>query len=88
MEAQKNSEYESPKCHTQGCRKDAIVFLAGRPLCYEHYVENLNELNEMGLTPRGLTEDAQSINGTRPVERLVREPAHGPERKPVPPEKP
>jgi hypothetical protein len=60
------------------------VYLGGRPLCYQHYVENLNELNHMGLTPRGLTEDKGSINGSTPMERRIREPAQPPERERAP----
>ncbi|MFI5265878.1 MAG: hypothetical protein ACHQ7M_00730 [Chloroflexota bacterium] len=56
------------------------MYLGGRPLCYEHYLQNLNELNHLGLTPRSLTEGKNSMNGTEPVERRIREPARPPER--------
>jgi hypothetical protein len=67
-------------CAAAGCRREAIVFLSGRPLCYEHYVTNLNELHELGLTPRGLTESPDNINGTQPLERRVREPVEPPDK--------
>jgi len=72
------------KCQADACERDAIVYLGGWPLCYQHYVTNLNELNHMGLTPRGLTEDRESINGSQPVERRIREPAQPPEPKLAP----
>lgn len=71
------------KCRTDQCERDAIVFLSGRPLCYQHYVDNLNELNQLGLTPRGLTEDRHNMNGSRPIERRVREPVEAPEPSPA-----
>ncbi|HVA25048.1 MAG TPA: hypothetical protein VMW62_11725 [Chloroflexota bacterium] len=75
---------EPLKCQGEACERNAIVYLGGRPLCYQHYVDNVNELNQLGLTPRGLTEARESINGSPPVERLIREPARPPERKPEP----
>ena len=36
-------------CHSPGCRRGAVVYLAGRPLCSEHYLQNLNELNQLAL---------------------------------------
>jgi hypothetical protein len=65
-------------CHADDCGRMAIVYLGGRPLCYQHYIENLNELNHLGLTPRGLTEDRESMNGSLPLERRVRESAEPP----------
>jgi hypothetical protein len=52
-------------CQAANCEREAIVFLTGRPLCVEHYVEQVNALNDLGLTPRGLTEDQPSINALR-----------------------
>lgn len=72
------------RCSAADCERDAIVFLSGRPLCYQHYVSNLNELHELGLTPRGLTEDAKNMNGTHPLERRVRTSVDPPERKRAP----
>jgi len=66
-------------CDCPGCKKPALVFLEGRPLCAEHYVENLNEVNRLGLTPRGLTED-KSVSDEAPMERRVREPVDSPKR--------
>ncbi len=62
---------DRPACQVPDCPNRAIVYLSGRALCAEHYVENLNELNDLGLTPRGLS---------GPEERLVRAPVEGPTR--------
>ena len=67
----------APKCHVPDCGKDALVYLTGRPLCSEHYLENVNELNDLGLTPRGLYEGRFS-SGEAPEDRQVREPVEGP----------
>ena len=66
-------------CSASSCQREAIVYLSGRPLCYEHYITNLNELNELGLSPRGLTEAPTNINGSLPLERRVRESVQPPE---------
>ena len=64
-------------CHSPGCRRGAVVYLAGRPLCSEHYLQNLNELNQLGLTPRGLSED-RPAPGEQIPERRIRESVEGP----------
>lgn len=66
-------------CQVPKCDRKAIVYLSGRALCLEHYVENLNELNELGLTPRGLSEKA-TPGEDAPAERRVREPVNRPGR--------
>ena len=45
------------ECAVPNCGRRAVVFLAGRPLCAGHYVENVNELNDLGLTPGNLARD-------------------------------
>ena len=39
------------RCQIDGCDKDAIVWLSGRALCAQHYLQNVNEVNDLGLTP-------------------------------------
>src|SRR5438067_3500742 len=41
-------------CHMSGCERRAIVWLGGRALCAQHYIYNVNEVNDLGLTPRNL----------------------------------
>ncbi|HEX6510988.1 MAG TPA: hypothetical protein VF157_01730 [Chloroflexota bacterium] len=71
---------DPPRCHAPACGREAIVYLGGRPLCGEHYLQNVNELNDLGLTPRSLSE--QKTNGKAPQERLIREPVEGPAAEP------
>ncbi len=68
------SRQGSVTCWTTDCDKKGIVWLSGRPLCPEHYLQQVNELNELGLTPRGVTEAKENIDNTPALERRVREP--------------
>ncbi len=49
---------ESAACYV--CGQAAIVLLSGRSLCTWDYIQQLNELNELGLTPPLLAEQAAS----------------------------
>ncbi len=69
-----SSEQGPVQCWTTDCAKEGIVWLSGRPLCPQHYLQQVNELNDLGLTPRGMTEAKQSIDNTPAIERRVREP--------------
>ena len=62
------------QCAAIGCAKDGVVLLNGQPFCGNHYLQQVNALNDMGLTPRGMVEAKDDIDGTPPIERLVREP--------------
>lgn len=68
-----------PVCHGPSCSKQALVYLSGRALCAEHYLETLNELNDLGLTPRGLSEKPEPGESPAP-ERRIRAPVEGPAR--------
>jgi hypothetical protein len=70
-------------CTIPGCARRGIVLLSGWPLCSEHYVEKLNELNDLGLTPGNLSReggpDPRSSEPARITEE-VRPPAQERER--------
>jgi hypothetical protein len=61
-------------CCMSDCGKEGIVLLNGRALCPQHYLQQVNELNDIGLTPRGVTEAKENMNGSPPIVRRVREP--------------
>jgi hypothetical protein len=54
-------------CAGCGCKKPAIVWLSGRPLCLEHYIGDLNELNDLGLTPGLSREGGPAPRSTGPA---------------------
>ena len=69
-------------CCVAGCGKRAIVLVCGEPLCAEHYIENVNELNALGLTPGNLAREEgpePRPNGPVRVSEDVRGAARRPE---------
>ena len=67
------------------CERRAIVLLGGRPMCAEHYVDNLNEVNRLGLTPGNLARDEgpdPRPTGEVRISEPVRQPGDVPSRKP------
>jgi hypothetical protein len=68
-------------CEAPNCAKQAIVFVSGKPFCSEHYIANVNALNELGLTPGNLSrEGGPDPRSASPVR--ITEPVNAPARKP------
>jgi hypothetical protein len=69
-------------CASSDCPRRAIVFVSGMPLCVEHYVANMHELNDLGLTPGNLSReggpDPRSTSPAR-ITEPVKPPAYKPD---------
>jgi len=51
------AEQDHAPCSVTGCTRPSIVLLSGQPLCSEHYIYELNELNDLGLSPGNLSRE-------------------------------